>query len=161
MARQSKTSWQDDAAAVVIIKCIISFLGLFVPMTPAKKIVCIVLIMSGIPANCVIHLSGLSERSVRTLRKELSSGDDVSRLLCIQAGSGRVGKAAGIERQIMDELEKGNYYTRQQIADMINEKFHIKMSVSAVGNMLKKRVQAPEVRIHPRKSRPRQADELL
>ncbi len=138
MARQSKAAWHDDAAAVIIIKGIISFLELFVPVTLAKRIVCIVLIMSGIPAKRVIHLSGLSERSVRTLRKELSSGDDVSRLLCIQAGSGRVGKAAGIERQIMDELGKGNYHTRRQIADMISEKFHVKMSVSAVGKLLKK-----------------------
>ncbi len=138
MARQSKTAWQDDAAAVIIIKGIICFLELFVPITLAKRIVCIVLIMSGIPANRVIHLSGLSERSVRTLRKEPNGGDAVSRLLCIRAGSGRVGKAAGIERQVMDGLEKGNYHTRQQVADMISEKFHIKMSVSAVGKLLKK-----------------------
>ncbi len=152
VSKPSKTAWQDDTAAVTIIKGIICFLELFVPVTLAKRIVCIVLIMSGIPANRVIHLSGLSERSVRTLRKELKNRNDVSGLLCIQSGSGRVGKAAGIERQVMDELEKGNYHTRQQVADMIAEKFHIKMSVSAVGKLLKKRVQAPEVRLHPCKS---------
>ncbi len=138
ISRSNKTAWQDDITAVTIIKGIISFLKLFVPETLAKRIVCIVLIMSGIPANRVIHLSGLSERTVRTLRKELRDKNDVSSILCIQAGSGRAGKAAGMERQIMDELEKGNYHTRQQIADMISEKFHIKMSVSAVGNLLKK-----------------------
>lgn len=138
MTKQSKTAWQDDAAAVTIIKGIISFLELFVPVTLAKRIVGIVLIMSGIPAGRVIHLSGLSERSVRTLRKELKGGGDVSSLLSIRAGSGRAGKAAGIEQQIMDELGKGNYHTRQQIADMISKKFHIRMSVSAVGRLLKK-----------------------
>lgn len=138
MTRQSKTAWQDDAAAVIIIKGIISFLELSVPATLAKRIVCIVLIMSGIPADRVIHLSGSSERSVRTLRKELNGGKDVSMLLCIQPGSGRVGKAAGIEQQIMNELGKGNYHTRQQIANMISKKFHVKMSVSAVGKLLKK-----------------------
>ncbi len=38
MARQSKTAWQDDAAAVIIIKGIISLLELFVPITLAKRL---------------------------------------------------------------------------------------------------------------------------
>ncbi len=50
VSKPSKTAWQDDAAAVTIIKSIIRFLELFVPVTLAKRIVCIVLIMSGIPA---------------------------------------------------------------------------------------------------------------
>ncbi len=70
MSRPNKTAWQDDAAAVTIIKGIINFLGFFVPETLAKRIVCIVLIMSGIPANRIIHLSGLSERTLRTQGRE-------------------------------------------------------------------------------------------
>ncbi|MDR1147157.1 MAG: IS630 family transposase [Spirochaetaceae bacterium] len=41
-------------------------------------------------------------------------------------GSGRPGKVEGFENAIVEELEKNNYHTRQQIADMILEKFGIK-----------------------------------
>jgi len=64
----------------------------------------------------------------------------------MQRGEGRKGKAADVEEQILAELEKGNYHTRQQIADMVKEKFDISMSVWAIGRFLRqyrteKRVQ--------------------
>ena len=55
-------------------------------------------------------------------------------LLVIQKGSGRKSKCAGIEEAIVEELETNNYHTRQQIADMIEEKFQVKLSCSAVGD---------------------------
>ncbi len=65
------------------------------------------------------------------------AGGDISGLLTV-GGGGRKAKTAGIEDEILAELEKGNYHTRQQIADMIQEKFHISISPSAVGKFLKK-----------------------
>ncbi len=59
-------------------------------------------------------------------------------MLELKEGRGRKGKAADVKEQILAEVEKGNYHTRQQIADMVEEKFHISMSVSAIGRFLKK-----------------------
>ena len=39
---------------------------------------------------------------------------------------------------ICRKIEHGNYQTLQQIADMIQEKFHIKTSIMAVSRLLKK-----------------------
>jgi transposase len=38
----------------------------------------------------------------------------------------------------IEEIEKGNYQTLQQIADMIQEKFEIHVSIMAVSRLLKK-----------------------
>jgi transposase len=59
-------------------------------------------------------------------------------LLTTGYGIGRPGKAKDIESAISEELEKNNYHTRQQVADMIYEKIGISMSVSAIGKLLKK-----------------------
>ena len=86
----------------------------------------------------VTGLTGLCDRSVRALRKALREGGPLQ-LLSIKKGSGRKSRTADVESQIFEELEKSDYHTRQQVADMIEEKFHIKISVSAVGKPLKKR----------------------
>ncbi len=53
-------------------------------------------------------------------------------------GGGRKRKLVDVEEQIIGELEKGNYHTRQQVADMVWEKFQIKVSLPAIGRLLKK-----------------------
>jgi transposase len=53
-------------------------------------------------------------------------------------GGGRKGKLVDIEQAIIDEIAAGNYYSRQQIVDMIEEKFGIRASQSAVDRLLKK-----------------------
>ena len=73
------------------------------------------------------------------LKKAINDGN-TDALFVVGHGSGRAGKARGFESAIAEELEKNNYHTRQQIADMILEKFDIKMSVSTVGKLLKKTV---------------------
>ena len=40
---------------------------------------------------------------------------------------------------VVEEIEKGNYQTLQQIADMVNEKFGIKVSIMSVSRLLKKK----------------------
>ena len=55
-----------------------------------------------------------------------------------KSGNGRKGKTTGIEEQILAELESNNYHTRQEIADMEEEKFHVRISRSSVGRLLKK-----------------------
>lgn len=119
-----------------VMETIINFLKHFMSETLAKRILSIVLISAGLENSRVTELTGYCDRSVRGLRKEMEGGD-ISRLLTV-GGGGRKSKTAGIEDEIFAELERGNYHTRQQIADMIHERFHISISPSAVGKLLKK-----------------------
>ncbi len=96
-----------------------------------------ILIAAGATDERVTGLTGLCDRSVRALRKALRE-DEPLQLLSIKKGSGRKSRRADVESEIFKELERSDYHTRQQVADMIEEKFHIKNSVSAVGKLLKK-----------------------
>ena len=121
----------------LITKAILRFLQMFMTETLAKRIVGLVLIAAGIPHDRIAESTGMSDRSIWTLKKAIRSGD-IDSLFVTGRGGGRPGKAKGIENAIVEELEKNNYHTRQQVADMILEKFGISMSVSAVGKLLKK-----------------------
>ena len=122
-----------------IIKAVIQFLQLFMSAALAKRIVSIVLIAAGIANERIIETTGLSKVSICALKNEMHNGN-TDTLFVRGHGGGRVGKAKGFESAIAEELEKNNYHTRQQVADMILEKFGITMSVSAVGKLLKKTV---------------------
>ncbi len=137
MAQKDKTTESGASnEALNIMKSVINFLKLFMPETLVKRVLSIVLIFAGLENSRVTELTGYCDRSVRGLRKDMAGGD-ISGLLTV-GGGGRKAKTAGIEDEILAELEKGNYHTRQQIADMIQEKFHISISPSAVGKFLKK-----------------------
>ncbi len=128
---------KSEAEGKGIISIILSFLMLFMPKTLAKRVVSIILIAVGLPVSHITKITGLTERSIRSFGKEVREGN-TSDLLKLKEGRGRKGKAVDVEEQILTELEKGNYHTRQQIADMVKEKFNISMSVWAIGRFLKK-----------------------
>lgn len=113
------------------------------PLTLAKRVVAIILLAAGVPVPRVTELSGLCDRSTRGLVKSLREKDARERL-AIKQGSGQNSKTSGPEDEIIAEIEQNNYHTRQQIADMIQEKFHIQVSVATVGRLLKKRHQKAE-----------------
>jgi transposase len=121
----------------LIIKAVIQFLQMFVGKTLAKRIVSLVLITADIPNARITEATALSDRSLWMLKKSIHSGD-IDAIFVARHGSGRTGKAKGFETAITEELGKNNYHTRQQVADMILEKFGLRMSVSAVGKLLKK-----------------------
>ena len=121
----------------LIIKSIIRFLQMLMGETLAKRIVSMVLIAAGITNARITEATGLSERSLWMIKKSIHSGD-IDALFMVEHGGGRAGKAKGFETAIVEELGNDNYHTRQQVADMILEKFGIRMSVSAVGKLLKK-----------------------
>lgn len=122
---------------VGLIKKVLEFLQLFMPLTLAKRVVAIILLAAGVPVPRVTELSGLCDRSTRGLVKSLRE-KDAKELLAIKRGSGQNSKTSGLENEIIAEIEQNNYHTRQQIADMIQEKFHIQVSVATVGRLLKK-----------------------
>ena len=122
--------------AVDILKQVIEFLQVFLPETLAKRLVAIVLLGIGISVKRAVELTGLCERSLWSLKKKMQSAT-MSELLVIKSGSGRKRKTVDIEEQILAEVESNNYHTRQQIVDMVEEKFHVNISRSSVGRLLK------------------------
>ena len=123
----------------LIVKSVTQFLQMFMPDTLTKRVLGLLLIAVGVPNIRITELTGLKERSIWNLKKAIH-GDALDSLFTIEHGGGRPGKAKGIENAITEELEKNNYHTRQQIVDMIFEKFGIRLSVCTVGRLLKKTV---------------------
>jgi len=124
--------------SILITKAVIHFLQQYMTETLAKRLIGIVLIVAGMPNEIIIKNTGLSVRSIQRLKKQMES-DTVDDIFAL--GYERCGKASkvkGLESSIAQELEANNYHTRQQIADMVYEKFGITWSVSAVGKFLKK-----------------------
>ena len=121
----------------LITIAIIQFLQVFMSETLAKRIVSMVLIVVSVPNPRITELTGMSDRCIWNLKKDISN-NEIDSLFSTDRGGGRPGKAKGIENDITEELEKNNYHNRQQVADMIFEKFGVSMSVSAVGKLLKK-----------------------
>ena len=121
----------------LIIKAVVQFLQMFMPETLARRVVGVVLIAIGATNDRIIEATGLSDRSIWRLKNIIKSGN-MDELFATGYGIGRPAKAKGFEDEIAEELGKNNYHTRQQVADMIFEKFGITMSVSAVGKLLKK-----------------------
>jgi transposase len=121
----------------IIIKAVVQFLQMFMPEVLARRVVSVVLIAIGTANDRITEATGLSDRSIWRLKNTINSGQ-IDGLFSTGYGIGRPGKANGFEREIAEELGKNNYHNRQQVADMIYEKFGITMSVSAVGKLLKK-----------------------
>ena len=120
-----------------LITEIITFLGMFIPISLAKRITSVLLLLAGMSHDRVSELTGSCDRSVRNWKKQISNGD-TDKLLMIGNGAGRKSKFVGIEEQVIEEIEKGNYHTQQQIVDMVQEKFNVKVSLMAVSRLLKK-----------------------
>lgn len=135
--KPEKKSFENCNDNFMVVTKVIEFLQLFMPVTLAKRIIAMVLLAAGIPAPRVTELTGLCDRSTRGLLKSMQQ-NNIEALFAIKSGSGQKSKTSGIEAEIIAEIKKNNYHTRQQIADMIKEKFHVQVSVATVGRLLKK-----------------------
>lgn len=122
--KSEKKTFVNCNDSFMVITKVIEFLQLFMPVTLAKRIVAMVLLATGIPVSRVTELTGLCDRSARNLLKSIQQ-NKIEALFAIKRGSGQKSKTFGIEAQIIAEIEKNNYHTHQQIADMIKEKFHV------------------------------------
>ena len=135
---KNKTVSVDNKNPDIIMEAVISFLSIFMPITLVKRVLSLVLIAAGLDNKNIHRLTGYGDSTIRKLRSDMRK-KSISELLIIRGG-GRKAKSDGIENDILKEIEKGNYHTQQQIADMVKEKFNVTMSVSAVGRLLKKTV---------------------
>lgn len=93
------------------MKQAVEFLRIFLPETLAKRFAAIILLAIGVPVKTAVGLTGLSERSLWTLHKQLSTLD-ISEIMVFHYGGGRPAKAAGLEGEILAEIEANNYHTR-------------------------------------------------
>jgi transposase len=118
------------------INKVMEFLRLFMCETLVKRIVSMILIALNIPNERVTELTGLCDRSVRALKKTLDTGD-IDNLFMV-GGGGRKRKLIDVEEEIIEEINNNNYHSRQEIADMIQEKYEIKVSLPVIGRLLKK-----------------------
>ena len=159
---KSKNSYvKKDADANICMDTILTFLQLFLPKTTARKVVCVVLIAAGVSVSQIAKITGLSDRTVQTTGRAVRDGS-IGDVLAHKKTSGRNRKTADVGEQILAELEHGDYHTRQQIADMIKEKFQITVSLPAVGRLLKKkRISKIKMWISPCKGRCDNSENLL
>jgi transposase len=104
--------------------------------TLAKRVISLVLLVAGTDCNRVAELVGLCGKSVLNIENELRQ-EDFDNLFHMWRG-GRKGKLADLEQAIVDEINRNDYHSHQQIADMIEEKYGIKVSLPAIGRLLKK-----------------------
>ena len=131
-----KAASVGSISSEAIMDAVISFLAVFMPITLVRRTLSLVLIAAGLDNGTIHRLTGYGQSTIRKLKADMRE-KSVPDLLTIRGG-GRKSKSSGIEDEILSELESGNYHTRQQVADMIKDKFGISMSVSAVGKFLKK-----------------------
>ena len=120
-----------------VIKAIYGYLQLFLSPVIARRLISAILVIAGVHSADITQLTGLCERSVRDLKNQIACGD-IDALFEVRGGRGRKSKFKDVESQIIEEIEKGNYQTLQQIADMVQEKFGIHASIMAVSRLLKK-----------------------
>lgn len=78
----------NTVAAKGITGIILDFLLLFMPSTMAKRVVCIILVAAGTPIPRIVELTGLTDRSVKSLGRTMKDGD-AARLLEFKGGRGR------------------------------------------------------------------------
>ena len=131
---KNKTVSADNKNSDIIMEAVISFLSIFMPITLVKRVLSLVLIAAGLDNQNIHRLTGYDDSTIRKLRSDMRK-KSISELLVIRGG-GRKAKSDGKENDILNELEKGNYHTHQQIADMVKEKFNVTMSVSAVSRLI-------------------------
>ena len=119
-----------------VIKAVIEFLQLFINETLAKRLISMILFVSGTPNKRITELTGLCDKSVRTLKKSIESGELDS--LFHVGGGGQTRKLLDVETEITNEINDNDYRSQQQIADMVFEKFGIKVTQSTISRLLKK-----------------------
>ena len=93
------------------------------------------MIVVGTSKAHIKELVDISGRSLLNYEKKIATGD-IHDFLAVNGG-GRKGKLKDIEQSIIDEIDTNNYHSKQQIVDMIKNKFKLIASISTIGRFLK------------------------
>lgn len=120
-----------------IIKKVIDFLKMLMPETMAKRIICIILLSIGVVPDEVASIAGFCVKTVKSIQNKIHS-NELDALFIIRGG-GRKSSIAEFEDDIIEEINKNHYHSQQQIADMIQERYSIKLTPQAIGKFLKKK----------------------
>ena len=123
----------DSKGAILVVT---AFLNMFMSATLSKRLVCIVLLAARIKHDEVATILGICSKTVKMIQIKLDL-KETSDLLKI-SGGGRKRKTANVEEEIVNEICDNQYHSRQQIADKISEKWGISLSISSVGELLKR-----------------------
>lgn len=121
-----------------VIAAVIKFLELLMSTTIARRIVCLILIAADVHRTQIAGLTGVSDRTIRTLQKAVKEKQPISSLLAVKAGRGRKSKLEDIESEIVRRIETGDYQTRAEVVQMIKDEFGIEVSVWTAARLLKK-----------------------
>ena len=132
---------EQQLISLKLVKAVSLYLQLFISPIIARRIISALFVIAGVSNPAITELTGLSERGLCDLKRRLMDGG-IDGLFEIKGGRGRKSKVMDVESQIIEEIEKGNYQTLRQIADMIQEKFGICVSTMAVSRLLKKKKSA-------------------
>ena len=84
------------------ISKVIEFLGMFMPITLAKRIVCIITLSIGVTIEETARISGFCEKTVASVKKKLDSNE--LDILFVINGGGRKSPLAEFEADIMHEI---------------------------------------------------------
>jgi transposase len=133
----NRVKTMDQAQSIRTIGMIVGFLSILLTETGAKRLVSAVLLAAGLPSGRVAELSGLCYKRVRELRVKIEAGEPADSLFRVEGG-GRNKKIKDIESLVLEEVENGNFCSQQEIADMIADKYGIKVHRSVVSRLLKK-----------------------
>jgi len=116
---------------------VIDFLSIIMTITLAKRIVCIILLSSGIAIEEIVRSCGLCKTTVYDVRNKLQAGE-IHALFKV-GGGGNKSPLTDVETEIIDEINKNEYFTQQQIVDMVQNKFNITTTTHSIGRFLKKK----------------------
>ena len=94
------------------------------PVTLAKRLVAIILLAIGMPVRDAVELTGLCEKSMWTLKKQLR-GQAVSELMTIKSGSGRrrynvLGALDYVSKKIL-VVANDSYITTTEVCAMLRK----------------------------------------
>ena len=120
-----------------IALAIIAFLALFMPKTLAVRLLSMLLIALDVSKKKIAVILNCSEKTVKNLSKRMED-EEVCTILTIKKGSGRKSKVdSSIQKQIVDTVNKGTFYSLRQIADMVLANFKFCLSTSTISRILK------------------------
>ena len=77
-----ETSSNENNNSDVIMKAVMSFLAVFMPITLVKRVLSLVLIAAGIDNKNINRLTGYGESTIRKLKSKALSGN--SRVICVK-----------------------------------------------------------------------------